>query len=291
MMEYIIGFLVGAAAVGAAIAAVCFRRKNRQRAQDISAEQRARRAEQLAYAGALAGRLIHEIKNPLNTLSLRLQLLAEEHRDPQTQEERRTLRHIETLEEETQRLAAILDDFMGFIREHRLTLTDCDVSSLVQQVVDLLRPELESEGIEVRSSLTAMPQCRLDTALIKQALVNLILNAKQAVSSADTREIILRTSHEDDHARIDVIDTGRGIPDEDKDKVFEAFFSTRKGGTGLGLPTTRRIVEEHGGQIVVHSDRGRGSCFTIQLPLAPPRAQPETLNTSQEDEGEQPGDR
>jgi len=291
MMEYIIGFLIGAAAVGIITAAVCFRRNNRQRTKDLAAEQRTRRAEQLAYAGTLAGRLIHEIKNPLNTLSLRLQLLAEEHQGPQTQEQRRTLKHIETLEEETQRLAAILDDFMGFIRQHRLALTDCDLSAIVQQVVDLLRPELESAGIEVRSSLAAIPQCRLDTALIKQALVNLILNAKQAVSGTDTREIILRTDHDDDHARIDVIDTGRGIPDDDKDKVFEAFFSTRKGGTGLGLPTTRKIIEEHGGQILLHSDRGRGSCFTIQLPLATPRTRPENVNESQEDEGKQPSER
>jgi len=286
MMEFIIGLLIGAAAVGLPIAAVCLHRRNRQRARDCAAEERTRRAEQLAYAGTLAGRLIHEIKNPLNTVSLRLQLLAEEHRSPETQEERRTLRHIKILEEETQRLSSILDDFMGFIREHRLNLTECDASELVQQVADLLRPELEAEGIEVRSSLTPMPPLRLDKALIKQALVNLILNAKQALNQSETREIILRAEAHRDHVSIDVIDTGRGIPQEDKDKVFEAFYSTREGGSGLGLPTTRRIIEEHGGQIWLHSDQGRGTCFTIRLPLSASGVESEHPDKSPEQTGE-----
>ena len=270
-MAYIVGFLIGAAAVGVAAAVLIgYRGRSRRGPGDI--EERVRRAEQLAYAGTLAGGLIHEIKNPLNTLSLNLQLLAEDWRDADTQEERRALKRIQLLQAETRRLTAILDDFLGFVRGHRLALADCDVNDLVEQVITFLRPDLESKRIEIRNSLGALPRCRLDAGLIKQALLNLLLNAEQALTQSDTREIILRTAAEGDGIRIDVIDTGRGIPPGDAAKIFEAFYSTRQGGTGLGLATTRRIVEEHGGRIVVHSDPGRGSCFTVTLPAGQPDA-------------------
>ena len=253
---------------GTITAAVLLSWARSRRKEEHNAEERMRRAEQLAYAGTLAGALIHEIKNPLNALSLTLQLLAEDWQNAETQKERRALKRIQTLEAETQRLNAMLNDFLGFIRGHSLTLTDCDVNRLVDEVIVFLRPDMESNRIEIRNSYGALPNCRLDTGLIKQALMNLILNAEQALAESETREIILRTASENDNVRIDVIDTGRGISAEDTEKIFDAFYSTRKGGTGLGLAETRRIVEEHGGRIVVHSDPGQGTCFTITLPSA-----------------------
>jgi len=268
-MGAIVPFLGGAAATGAACA-VAFLCASRRRARDEGeAAESVRRRERLAYAGRLAGGLIHEIKNPLNTLSLNLQLLAEDWERAQTPQERRALKRIKLLQSETNRLNAVLDDFLSFVRGHDLQLAECDVNRLVDDVLTFVQPELASGGIEVRRSAEPLPPCRLDANLLKQALLNLVLNAEQAVANSAVKEIIVRTEAGDDSVRIDLIDTGKGIPAGDEDKVFEAFYSGRKGGTGLGLPLTRRIVEEHGGSIAVHSDRGRGTCFTILLPTRP----------------------
>lgn len=247
------------------------------------ADARARRAEQLAYAGTLAGRLIHEIKNPLNTLSLNLQLLAEDWKEPKTQEERRALKRIQLLLTETRRLTAILDDFLGFMRGHRLVPSECDVNRLVDDVVTFVRPELEAKRIEIRHSYGALPRCRLDADLLRQTLLNLILNAEQAMADSDTREVIIRTAREDERIRIEIIDSGKGIPPDEIEKVFEVFYSTREGGTGLGLPTSRRIVEEHGGRLTVHSEPGRGSCFTIRLPAPRDEAPGTAADEAQEE--------
>lgn len=267
-MSFIIPFALGAAAASSAAAVLFIRAKNRRRPKDAEAAERLRRSENFAFAGRLAGGLIHEVKNPLNTLSLNLQLLAEEWRNAETPEERRALKRINRLKSETDRLTAILDEFMGFVRGHRLSLAERDVNTLVEEVVMFVRPELEVKRIEIRTSYGELPHCRLDVNLIKQALLNLILNAQQASEGAANPEIIVRTAPEEDSIRIDVIDTGKGIPAEDVERVFEAFYSTRRGGTGLGLPMTRRIVEEHGGHLAVHSDPGRGTCFSIILPSA-----------------------
>lgn len=275
-MGHIIAFLAGGAVAGAVTAFAFLRARRRKGAEaEDDAAGRARRTEQLATAGSLAGALIHEIKNPLNTLSLNLQLLAEDWRDAGGQKERRALKRIRLLQAETDRLASILDDFMDLVRGHPLMPSECDVNKIVDEAITFVRPELESNCIEIRSSYGRLPPSRLDANLMKQALLNLILNAEQAMSDDHPREIIIRTVPEDDSVRIDVIDTGRGIPAENVKKIFDAFYSTRKGGTGLGLSTTRRIVEEHGGRITVHSDQGRGTCFTITLPVGGP---PEVLH-------------
>ena len=266
-MEMVTAFLGGAAAA-AVVAVFAFLRFERRRLEvERAVEERARRVQRRAYAGSLAGGLIHEIKNPLNTLSLNLQLLAEDCAGAETQAERRTLKRIQRLQAETKRLNSILDDFMGFVRHQKLDLAERDVKRLVEGVVTFVRPELESKGIQLRASYGMAPRCRLDENLVKQALLNLILNAEQALEAGGTREIMVRTAGEAPGVRIDVIDTGKGIRPGDEKRIFEAFYSTRKGGTGLGLPATRRIVEEHGGSIEVHSDRGRGTCFTVRLPV------------------------
>lgn len=225
------------------------------------------RSEQLEYALGLAGGLIHEIKNPLNSLNLNLQLLAEDFRGAETPRERRALKRIHVLQSETQRLARTLDDFLSFVRGHPLALSACDINSLVDEVLTFMQPDLEARQINWRKSYAQIPLLRLDVALMKQTLMNLLLNAEEAVAESSPKEIIVRTAMQDDHVRLDVIDTGKGISPFDMEKIFEVFYSTRKGGTGLGLPMARRVVEEHGGKLIPHSEPGRGSCFSILLPI------------------------
>lgn len=236
--------------------------------QTLDNQERFRRAEQLAFAGTLAGGLVHEIKNPLNSLHMNLQLLAEDWQDADTPRERRALKRIQTLQAETSRLCAILEDFMRFVRGQPLQRTECDLNRLVDDVLLFVKPEMDKQRIELKPYLCELPRARVDANLIKQALLNLLLNAAQAMPPEGPREILVRTGLEGASAKIDIIDTGRGIKPEEMGRIFDAFYSTRRGGTGLGLPTTRRIIEEHGGLVHAQSEPGRGSCFSILLPLS-----------------------
>ena len=222
---------------------------------------------QYAQLAELAGGFIHEIKNHLSTLGLNLQLLAEDFADPQSQRERRALERVNRLKGECQRLVDVSNDFLRFARVQEVERTPADLSVVVEEVVDFFDPTARAANIEVKSYLPAdLPPVALDADLFKQALLNLLLNAQQAMP--DGGEVTLQAARENGTVCLNVIDAGKGMTPEVAAKVFRPFFSTRPGGTGLGLATTRKIVEAHGGTIEVQSEVGRGSKFTIRLPAA-----------------------
>ena len=222
----------------------------------------------MAYVSRLAGGLMHEIRNPLSTLNLNLQLLAEDLRHPASAEPdaRRALKRIEALQRETNRLQEILDDFLRFARGHQLELAEHDLNKLVGEVVSFITPEARHQGIQVMTGYGNIPKCKLDSGLFKQALLNILINAQQAMP--DGGDLMIRTSCDKEGVRLDVTDTGAGMSKEETDKAFEVYYSTKKSGTGLGLPTSKRIIEEHGGTISVHSEPGKGSVFSILLPAS-----------------------
>jgi signal transduction histidine kinase len=221
---------------------------------------------QFTEIAQLAGGLAHEIRNPLSTMRLTLDLLAEEFHDPKDQRERRVLQKIERLQRESQRLQDILEDFLRFVRVQELRLTPADVNAIVEDLRDFSEPTAVSQGVILRTYLDdTLPPIPLDVDLFKQALLNLILNALLAMP--DGGELIITTRREDDAVVLEAVDTGCGISEELQGKVFDAFFSTRPGGSGLGLPTARKIVQAHGGSIGLVSETGKGSKFTIRLPL------------------------
>jgi two-component system sensor histidine kinase HydH len=220
---------------------------------------------QYAEIAQLAGGLAHEIRNPLSTMSLNLDLLAEDFQDPETPRDRRVLQKIERLRRESQRLQSILEDFLRFARVQDLRLEPADLNAIVDDMRDFCEPQAATRGVVIRTHYAADLACvRLDVDLFKQALLNLILNAEHAMT--DGGELILRTHRDGSWDVLDVIDTGVGMTEEVRARVFDAFYSTRPGGSGLGLPTTRKIVEAHGGTIHVQSVPGRGSQFTVRLP-------------------------
>lgn len=226
-----------------------------------------RRAEDLyAEIAQLSGGLAHEIRNPLSTMRLNLDLLAEDFLHAETDRERRALLKIDRIRKENQRLEGMLDDFLRYVRVGKLPVSSVDLNSVVDEVRDFCEPQSLSEGIVTRASYTPdLPRLDLHVDSFKQALLNLIRNAQQAMP--DGGELILRTRREPDWAVVEVIDTGRGIDPDALPKIFDPFFSTRPRGTGLGLPTTRRIIESHGGTLDVRSAPGKGCQFTIRLPL------------------------
>jgi signal transduction histidine kinase len=256
------------------------------------AERRARDAERLAELGAMTGGLAHEIKNPLSTIGLNAQLLAEsigESGLPPEQSER-LVRRLDTLQRETERLRGILTDFLQFAGRMKLDPQQRDLNRVVEDLSDFFHPQAQQHGVVLRTQLPKEPViANVDEALLKQAVLNLMLNATQAMSTAalgsqpstvggqsrsptadrrrPTAELILRVERDDAEARIHVIDTGPGIEPSKVDEIFRPYVSMRQGGTGLGLPTAQRIVQEHGGQLTVHSEPGKGSDFTIRLPL------------------------
>jgi signal transduction histidine kinase len=244
--------------------------------------------ERLAELGTMTGGLAHEIKNPLSTVNLNLQLLREDIEEVISmlpadtvplEKFNRIERRGDSLLREIKRLKEILDDFLRFAGRVKLDLAPVDINSLVDELVDFYQPQAQGASIRIRTQLDANPSTlTADVALLKQAILNLLINATQAMIDARAAgeahggcdELIIRTNRGrslgQDELQIHIIDTGPGIPADRVDKIFQPYFTTKKGGTGLGLPTARRIVQEHGGSLVVHSDPGRGTDFTITLP-------------------------
>jgi len=269
--------LVLGALMGGAIAYILAGRRVRLSvAREQLAQRRAQAAEHLAEIGSMTGGLAHEIKNPLSTIGLNAQLLKEAIEDSAIDpaEKQRLVRRIEALGRETERLRGILEDFLEYAGELRLSLANASINQLVEELTDFFVPTAERAGVRLRVELPEhSPELRIDVYHLKQALLNLMLNAVNAMEQQgeETKDLILRvTSGMDEHEHpcvsIHVTDTGPGIEDETRSKIFRPYFTTRSGGTGLGLPTARRIIEAHHGHLELHSEVGKGTDFVIVLP-------------------------
>jgi len=243
------------------------------------AERRARDAERLAEIGSMTGGLAHEIKNPLSTISLNAQLLKEEIDDAPfaLDVKERTSRRLGTLMREVERLRGILTDFLHFAGRMKLDPQPHDVRDIVDELTDFFHPQCDQARVVLRSVIPPQPAPALvDEGLFKQALLNLMLNAVQAMTERDPStsaqrsgpvgELILRVESDNDEVRIHVIDTGTGIDADRMHEIFRPYVTSKPGGTGLGLSTSRRIIEEHGGRLVAHSEPGKGCDFVIHLP-------------------------
>jgi signal transduction histidine kinase len=228
-------------------------------------------SDSYAALAELAGGFSHEIKNHLGTLGLNLQLLAEDFHDPQTQRERRALTRIHKLQAECQRLVDLSNDFLRFARIKELDVAPTDLSKVIEEMIDFFEPTAKAANIDLRTYLPAdLPLVPLHRDMFKQALLNLLLNAEQAMPEGGsiTFQATVAETPASKQVCLMIIDTGKGIGPETQEKIFEPFFSTRSGGSGLGLPTTKRIIEAHRGTIAVESAVGKGTKFTLRLPVA-----------------------
>lgn len=268
----VLGVLI-ASAVGVPIALFELRRQTR-RARD--AEQRAQASQRLAEIGAMTSGLAHEIKNPLSTIGLNAQLLAEAIRDLPVDdlEKGRLIRRIDTLRREADRLRDTLSDFLQYAGQVKVEPAPSDLNTVVEELVDFFLPQAQHRGVALRADLSRHPlPVMLDAAQFKQALLNLMLNATQAMEGeapGRPKELILRTNPargpSGPTCEVHVIDTGPGIAPDTLPNIFTPYFTTKSGGSGLGLPTARRLIEAHGGRIDVHTEVGKGTDFTISLP-------------------------
>ncbi|HWB20266.1 MAG TPA: ATP-binding protein [Phycisphaerales bacterium] len=270
----ILGLVIGLLIMLPITRALLRRAEKRARA----AERRAQESERLAQLGSMTGGLAHEIKNPLSTIGLNAQLLAEDLADAELPPDHRDrlLRRLETLSREVTRLKTILTDFLQFAGRIKLDPHPHDLVRIVDELADFFHPQCQQANIVLRTSHSSgAVTASVDETLLKQAILNLMINAVQAMAPADAPrisnasrgELIIRVEADDADARIHVIDTGPGIPSDKVDEIFRPYVSFKSGGTGLGLPTARRIVEEHGGRLTLHSEPAQGSDFTIHIPL------------------------
>lgn len=234
-------------------------------AEDSFDGERQRLLAQFREIASLAGGLAHEIRNPLSTISLNLDLLAEELKEAETPRDRRMLNKILTVQSECRNLRGILDAFLQFARVGELKLQSGDLNELVRDFVAFYQADASEHGIEISPHLDPdLPLIPLDEILMRQVLMNLARNAQQAMPDGGLLE--LQTYRNGESVCLEVIDNGRGMDERTRNRMFQAFFSTRMAGSGLGLPTVKKIVEAHGGTIACDSEPGQGTRFDIRLP-------------------------
>ena len=252
---------------------------------ETAEEFRNRLINQYNEIARLAGALAHEIKNPLSTIRLNLDLMAEDLTPPETQRERRTALKLETVRNECKRLQNLLDEFLNYARARSLQLRPGNLNNVVQSVLDFFMPAAVESRIDLSAYLANdLPSVMLDDESFYRALLNLLINAQQAIchsaeksSSADDTEpenvksdnigrIMVRTRAEPESVVLEIIDDGPGMNKAVAQKCFDAFYSTKRGGSGLGLPTVKQIVEAHNGTVEVQTEEGKGTRFIITLP-------------------------
>jgi PAS domain S-box-containing protein len=211
----------------------------------------------------VAAGMVHELKNPLHSLSLHVELLRQVLSEPPD----RAARSLEVLAREIRRLDRLVEDFRRFSRPEDLEVRPLDVRDLVSEVAELVRPEAETQGIEMRLDLPENPlQIDGDPERLRQALLNVFRNAQQAMPAGGrlTAEAAVEPPV---FARITVTDTGPGIERDDLEKIFQLYYSTKADGSGVGLFMVHRIVQEHGGMVSASSKPGEGTAITFHLPL------------------------
>lgn len=263
MLQFAFGFVAGLVIVSSA--AFLWLRKRPSNAN-------AGTCGQLEELGKLTGALAHEIKNPLSSAKVNLKLAEEELRElsaggrQNTGAVSRAARKITVVRKEIGRVEHILESFLRYLDRTEPQLTRSDINEIVSDMVDFYAPQAHSHSITIRHTLSAQPLvCRVDSDMLKQAILNLFINAQQAMPEGG--ELMVRTDKMDAQAVIQISDTGCGIPPDKLELVFDAGYSSRPQGSGLGLPTARKIIETHHGTITLSSETGKGTLFTIRLSI------------------------
>ncbi|HMD40468.1 MAG TPA: ATP-binding protein [Candidatus Acidoferrum sp.] len=221
-------------------------------------------SERLAALGRITAGVAHEVKNPLNSMRLWLENLKES-LPPDSDSSAKQA--VQVLDKEIDRLDAVVKRFLDFTRPMDIRLEATQLAELLNEVLEIAQHQMQKANIQVAQLLPIdVPEVYVDRALLKQAVLNLVLNAGEAMPSGGQLRLVL--SRRGEMAEITVGDTGKGIPPENRQKIFQLFFTTRPGGSGIGLASTFRIVQLLNGSIDFTSEVGKGTTFRIELPLA-----------------------
>lgn len=240
--------------------------------EDISekrwSEARLRRAESLASLTTLAAGVAHEIKNPLGSIGIHIQLM-QRTLDAQNSVKSEDVRsYLDIVNEEVERLNRIVMDFLFAVRPMDIHLEDHDLNALLHEIMDFMKYEVEESGIQLKEDYQVdIPHILLDEKFIKQAILNIVKNAINAMS--DGGNLTISTRCRGDEVILRIIDTGVGMSEEVMEKIFEPYFTTKDFGSGIGLTIVYKIMKEHRGDISVISQEGRGTTFTLSFPIPP----------------------
>lgn len=220
-------------------------------------------SRRLAAIGRLTAGVGHEVKNPINAIVVHLELM----RNKLDNGEDGAMRHLEVISSEIQRLDRVVETLVDFSRPVEMQLKEQDLRRIVSAVIALASAELETRDVYVESDLPDYPVIvKVDGDLLKQALLNVVLNGAQAMNGGG--KLAIRLAEDGRMALLSVCDNGPGIPEEIQDKIFDLYFTTKKDGSGIGLAMTYRIVQIHNGSVEVESGPTAGTTFTLRFPLA-----------------------
>ncbi len=229
-------------------------------------EMKSRRLESLASLTNLAATVAHEIKNPLGSISIYVQLLRKAVDSCEARSDSKFSEYLDIVDEEIERLNRIVVDFLFAVRPLKFELAPMDIGDLIRSISTFFGEELSRANVSVVLDVAeGLPRIRGDERFLRQMLVNLVKNAMSAMPDGGT--LSLGARQRDDSIVVAVEDSGVGIPQDVLSRVFEPYFTTKADGTGLGLTMAYKVVKEHGGDIRVQSEPGRGTTFTITLPV------------------------
>jgi signal transduction histidine kinase/putative methionine-R-sulfoxide reductase with GAF domain len=220
------------------------------------------RSEKLAALGQLAAGIAHEIRNPLTSINILIHSLRESLPSKNSHGE-----DLKVIEEEIDRINEIVDQFLRFAKPASPLLEKAEIRPIFEETLQLLKPQIERRRISVQKDFRSLPPITIDREQMKQAVLNLLLNAIQAMPEGGRLGLSGQVPEDNQGVQLSIKDSGIGIPPEDIDKLFDPFFSTKEGGIGLGLSIAHRIIDQHQGKIEVESTPRKGTLFTIWLPM------------------------
>jgi two-component system, sporulation sensor kinase E len=242
-------------------------------------EARLRRAESLAALTTLTAGVAHEIKNPLGSIGIHLELMKKEMSGKKQIETRKVMENLLIIKEEVDRLNRIVTDFLFTVRPMNAELSYDDLNRVVKELLELKKPELAEAGITLKAELmTTGPQILMDERYMKQAVLNLLNNAISAMPEGGKLQVC--TQQLGNEVRLEISDSGVGIPEENMDKIFEPYFTTKDFGSGLGLTLVYKIVKEHLGDIEINSKVGEGTTIALSFPI--PQKEKRLISYSEE---------
>ncbi len=221
------------------------------------------RYEELAE---LAGSLAHEIKNPLSVIHMNIDLLSEDLEEIKTPASRRSQDRVDIVRGQCERMEALLRDFLRYTRLRDIDLVSGNLNDQIDMVLRAYQAQADAEGIDVERYLDPdLPAISLHSDSLQAALMNLVKNALESMEQGG--QLVVRTYTTPKSVALDLIDTGRGVDSNTVLHMFEPFYTTKEGGSGLGLPTAQKIIEAHGGRISVQSELGQGTKFVLEFPI------------------------
>jgi len=233
--------------------------------EDRKLRERLRTAEHLASVGQFARHIAHEIKNPLNFISLSIDHMGDTFRPTDSEAAQRFDSMVRNLKGEVGRIGRFAESFLEYGRPFELRIGRCDTAQLLSEVLELTAAQAQSSGVRVIRETGPLPVLQADPEFLRTCLYNIVRNAFEAMPHGGTLRV--RSSVDDTQLSLVFADTGSGVAPEDIDKLFTPLYSTKQGGLGLGLALTRRVIEEHGGKVQFHSEPGQGSAVTVFLPF------------------------